>query len=261
MFSAMAVQITVAAPTKSVRLTAFTCKKEPNPVFKFEDEHCIRESPSNNGSYNHVEITKDLTTAADARKKVGSANPRLIGEAFGVKAEVECEKAETTGNIHNVESGGAEKKHTVTGESTTTFSGKCTVTNQPNCTVKEPIKAVTVYEGVEGEVKKGGSKEMGVEQKPKEAGKPFTTLEFGSKEGKLCLLPAKAEVTGTLVATGVGSGETPSHSGAIGVFTKAMTEETLKFAGNKASFTLESTVEMEGEEGVTGNPIDFTTAT
>jgi hypothetical protein len=261
MFSAMAVQSAVAAPTKSVRTTAFTCQKEETQNFKFEDVHCTKETiPPNKGFYNHVEIAKDVTTGIEVSKKPGSANPKLIGEAFGVKAEVECEKANGTGNVHNVESGGAEKKHTVTGIIIFIFDGNCRVSNQPNCTVQKEIKAETVYEGVEGEVKKGGSKEMGVEFKPKE-GTIFTTLEFGSKEGKLCLLPAKAEITGTLVATGVGSGETPSYSGAIGVFTKAMTEETLKFAGNKASFTLECTIEMEKKAGLTQNPIVFTTLT
>jgi hypothetical protein len=261
MFSAMAVQSAVAAPTKSVRLTAFTCKKEKTKEFTFNDEHCTSDNKEKKGEFEHREIAKDVTTAIDAKRKAGSPEPKLVGELFGVKAEVSCEKAESTGNIHNVESGGAEKKHTVTGELTTTFSGNCRVTNQPNCTVQEKITAETLYEGVEGEVAKGGKNEMGVQQRPKE-GETFTTLKFGSKEGKLCLLPAEAKVTGTAIATGVeGGGKEPVYSGAINVFTKAMTEETLKFGGNPASFTLESTVTMKPEPEKEANPITLTTVT
>jgi hypothetical protein len=254
LFCAIGAQSASAAPTESIKTTAFTCKKELKTDFQFEDADCTRESAGGkSGLYAHVEIGLSVKTGIQA-SKAGVFGPKLTGEAFGVKVEVECGKAETTpATVVNSE---AEKKHKVSGEATIALSGSCTVIKPANCTVKEPIKAVTTYRGVEGEVAKGGSKEMGVEFKPKE-GTIFTTLEFGSKEGKLCLLPAKAEVTGTATATGVGHFEIPSYSGSILEFSKPMTEETLKFAGNPASFTLESTVKMTEN----GNPVALTTVT
>jgi hypothetical protein len=252
-FSAIAVQSASAAPVESNNTTAVTCVKQAKATFKFKDADCSVESAEKGtkGEFEHVALTtKSGEATAIEGVKVG-ANPILIGEAFGVKAEVECKKAVTSeATVVNTES---EKKHKVSGQATTTFSEGCTVTNQKNCTVKEPIKAVTIYRGVDGEVAKGGKEEMGTEFKPK-TGTTFTTLEFS---GAFCLLPAKAEVTGTATATGVGAGKTPTYSGSTLKFTKAMTEETLKFAGNPASFTLESTVKMTES----GNPISLTTAT
>jgi hypothetical protein len=253
MFSAMAVQSAIAA-TKSVRTTAFTCKKEATKKFRFSDEDCTKESATKEGQFEHVEIAKGTTTSLFVGQS--GASPKLIGEAFGVKAEVECSFSNIEPTIHNVESGGAEKKHTVTGEVFAEFKTFCSVTNLPNCKVEEPIKiTVSEYEGVEGEVAKGGAKEMGVAIRPIGT-TTFATLKFSSKEGKFCPLPAEAKVTGTVVATGVGSGETPIYSGAKAVITRAMTEETLKFAGNPASFALESTVSQ-----FVGNPIALTTVT
>ena len=97
---------------------------------------------------------------------------------------------------------------------------------------------------------------MGMEFKPTGGGKTFSTITL---EGAECALKGKPfNVEGTAIATSgpTGAANTNKWSGATTVFTKAMTEKTLKASEKFAWFEATTTVRMKG-----GEPIALTTWT
>jgi hypothetical protein len=138
------------------------------------------------------------------------------------------------------------------------YSG-CTVLKPAKCTVKEPIvvaegttTTVVNIKGKEEEEKGTAGTEMGVEVKPN--GAIFTSVVFQGAECAVTNGGKAFPVEGTAIGTGSrGSATSVGASGGTLIFTKAMTEKTLKF-GTSASFDSTVTLKMEG-----GNPITYTT--
>jgi len=244
-FSAIAVQS--AGATVSNNTTAVTCV-EGGGNLDFTDAHCDKKVGDKEGKFGHVTIANGTTTEIEASNETtGGATvaSKLFGEPFKVQTEIECTKLSGTGSLTN---SGEGTTHKVSGPATTNFSG-CTVKKPAKCTVKEPIVAETIAEGVDGLEGKG---EMGLEFKPK-VGNTFSVVTL---EGAECALKGKPfNVEGTAIGTSGSGSQTSKHTGATLVFTKAMTEKTLKTAEKFAWFEATTTVRMKGA----GNPIALTT--
>lgn len=246
-----------ASAAKGLNTTAFTCVK--GGTEQFEDAHCDKTGPNQEGPYGHVAIEKDVTTdvTADNSTTGGATEPAILkGKAFGAALQITCTKVHGEGKLHNVESEKDGKKvHTVTGSLTTNFSS-CSVQKPSKCTVKEPIVVEAVGEGVE---ELGAEKnEMGVEFKPA-SGTTFVEITL---EGSECALKGKPfKVQGTAIATGGTATQKEKWGGATAVFTNAMTKETLEIGGVAAEFETKTTVRMAPEGGKEQNPISLTTFT
>jgi hypothetical protein len=262
----LAAQTALAFEAKNT--TAFTCVNVGANKGGFKDPHCDEKTEPNKGEYAHVSIplfveTELEVTNSGTQNATKESTPAVFkGEAFGVKLEIACTQAEDAAvviekkvlraaAIHNTE-GIPAKAHSVEGQITIRFSS-CKVEKPVGCTIKEPFESETlVIRSVEGLEGKG---EMGVEFR-QNAAETFVVFNIKAVEGKICLLPAKIEVTGAAIATGT-PGPSTEHTGATLKFTNAMTGKTLKFAGNPAEFSTSFTARMAGS----GNPIALTTVT
>lgn len=254
LFCAFAAQSASAA--SATNTTAFTCVEIAAGTGAFTDAHCDSKGK---GNFEHQELTAKIgettqvivTNEKTASSTTASEPAVLKGEPFKVKTEITCTVVSGSGTLGNTEP--SAKVHKVSGKITTNFS-KCTVAKPAKCTVKEPIVVAAETEGVEG--LGAGKNEMGVEFKPEGGKKTFTTITLEGAECPLKGLPFNIE--GTAIATGGTATQTEKHSGATAVFTKAMTEKTLKAAEKFAWFSAKTTVRMEGAGG---NPITLTTVT
>ena len=252
LFSALAVQS--AAGAVSNNTTAVTCVKGKGNN-DFSDEHCDTFVGIGKGSYGHIPIDAVNGTATEietSNKTTGGATvpAKFFGEPFKVKTEIECTTAIGTGTITNTEEPAGSKNHKVDSKGNKQLSG-CTVKKPLKCTVKEPIVMATEAVGLD---ELEGKKEMGMEHKPE--GGAFSTITL---EGAECALKGKPfNLEGTMISTSgpTGAANTNKWSGATTVFTKAMTEKTLKTAEKFAWFEATTTVRMKG-----GEPIAFTTTT
>ena len=254
LFSALAVQS--AAGAVSNNTTAVTCVKGKGNN-DFSDEHCDTFVGIGKGSYGHIPIDAVNGTATEievSNKTTGGATSPAVffGEPFKVKTEIDCTTLAGTGSVTNTEEPAGSKNHKVDGKVTANFTG-CTVKKPAKCTAKEPIVASSDVVGVD---ELEGKKEMGLEFKPEGGGKTFSTITL---EGAECALKEKPfPVEGTAISTSgpAGAANTNKWSGATSVFTKAMTEKTLKAAEKFAWFESVSTVRMKG-----GEPLALTTTT
>jgi hypothetical protein len=261
-FCAFAAQSASAAEGKNT--TAFTCVFVGDHNQVFEDAHCDRKHPTGQGDYTHKnlpvsppETTEIEITNKETTNETKEAKPAvLFGEPFKVKTEITCKTVSGTGTIGNTEP--SAKVHKVSGKITTEFGIKaskdCTVIKPEKCTVKEPIVATAEAEGVE---ELEGKKEMGVEFRPltiEGKKQPFAVVTL---EGAECPIKVPFNVEGTAISTGGTTTQAEKHGGATAIFTKAMTEKTLKTAEKFAWFEAAGTVRMKGG----GNPISLTTVT
>jgi hypothetical protein len=224
--------------------TVFGCQKVESGA-QFSDAHCDTAKEGGAG-FKHKEITPGTLTEVESNnEKTKNATTEhttavLEGEAFGIKTKIECTKSSTTGSLTN----NAGPPMNASGTATVKYT-ECKEVLQ-KCKVAEPIevkeaKAKTLV------IKEAAPEEMGVEFQPKEAGKPFVVVTFS--ECANFLVNGKHEITGSAIGT---PGGTANGKGATLVFTKAMTEKTLKFAGNPAPFESSETVKMKGStEAVT----------
>jgi hypothetical protein len=252
-FCAFAAQSAMAqVGTKSTNTTAVTCV-EVAKGGHFEDEHCGKAHPTNEGKFTHEAIPNDTTTEVEV-SLVGSA--KLNSVLAGVVTEITCNKVKSVEGksfLHNVETSG---KHTVTGTTQVNFS-ECTVQKPLKCKIKEPIVNTADAVGVEG---LNGKNEVGIELKGEGAENTFSELSFENKsaEEKCSLLnggkPFMAK--GSVIATG----KTPpgeKHGGATGVLEDANEMGTLKVGSSKASKAATGVTRMAGG----GNPIAVTRVT
>jgi hypothetical protein len=253
-FCAFAAQSASAAAAKNT--TAFTCIAKAEGDFK--DAHCDEKVEPGKGSFAHAALTGSPTEIQGTNEDT-AGNPTtavLTGVAAGVPAEITCKTVHATGNIENKQTG---TEHQIKGTLTTLFEN-CQVDKPAKCQVLVPIEVKAVYEGVEGALGGGAIDEMGVEFKPHE-GETFVQIVFGN-DAECALKNAKLKVTGTAIATGTPPPtKATKHTGVTSNFTKAMTEKTLKFAGNAASFELSTTVRMKDVGGVKQPGIALTTVT
>jgi len=244
-FSVIAVQS--AGATVSNNTTAVTCVKGGGEL-DFSDAHCDKKVEVKKGEYGHVDILGQIEIEASNVSTGETTVPsKLFGEPFKVQTEIECTVLKGTGTLTNL---GEGTNHKVTGTATTEFS-KCTVKKPVKCTVKEPIVATSTTDGVD---ELEGKKEMGLEFKPT-VGTTFSTVTL---EGAECALKGKPfNVEGTAIGTSGSGSQTSKHTGATLIFTKAMTEKTLKTAEKFAWF--EATATVKKKENEKGNPIALTT--
>ncbi|MGB7686023.1 MAG: hypothetical protein WBL45_09615 [Solirubrobacterales bacterium] len=264
LFCAFAAQS--ASAEKSTNTTAFTCVASGGTTNKdFVDAHCDEAITPGKGSFEHLVIANDTTTAlAATNDKVTNgtkdSEPATLKGTIGLaKVDILCTKVKndtTKSFIHNVDSG--EKKHTVTGEARVEYTG-CEVKELAKCIVTEPIVAEATFVGTEG---LGAAKnEMGQNFVGKGKEETFAEIQFTNKsEAEKCSLdkkifPVKGSAIGTSGPT-TKSPQTNKHSGATLVFSPENGMEKLFLGPNAAEFTSIVTPTMSG-----GNPITLTTTT
>jgi hypothetical protein len=234
----------------------------------FEDAHCDR-SVTTGGTFGHTLFALNTATKVTAVNDLtGTSSPfTLAGKIAGIVTHIKCNTVSGTGTVTNKEEGGAMKL--AFGESTTSFTG-CSVLDPAAavpCTVT--VATVKANESDPMNLKKGAtttdvtgnSLPEPVEEGGTEMGLKFTAS--GTKFTEITLAGAECPtafkntfpVTGSAIATsGRGSTEATTSTGATGIFTKASTIKTLKFAGSAA--TLEGTLTFRKEGG---NPLIITT--
>jgi len=250
-FSAVAVE--GAGATVSNNTTAVTCAKEG--LLEFSDAHCDK-NVGPGSTFGHVSLPVPLgqpTEIETSNETTGGVTipEKFFGEPFKVQTEIECTKATGTGTVTNTEEPAGSHNHKVDTTGTKNLTS-CTVKKPAKCTVKEPIEMKVESVGVDGLEGKG---EMGVESKPKGGGTTLTTITL---EGSECALKGKPfNVEGTMIGTSGSGSNTNKWSGATTVFTKLMTEKTLKAAEKFAWWEGTTTIRMKGG----GNPIVLTTTT
>ncbi len=264
LFSAFAVQ----SASATVGTTAFTCVKDKGNE-DFADAHCDEGIGAGNGDYGHVAIGEEETTVEVSNTKTANKTTEAKHAIFkstsgGIALEITCATATGEGKLKNI-AAGPDGGMAVEGKAggVITLSG-CKMPKPLNgakeelCKVKEPITATgsSITRVLQGPEKNT----MGVEFKP-EKESPFAELTFENVSGKACFLNGKAVgVTGTIMATGVGPGVSPSYSGATVQLTTAMTKETLKFGAAAAELEGTVTVSMTNADGkTTENPVTLTT--
>lgn len=223
--------------------TVFGCQKVESGA-QFSDAHCDTAKEGGAG-FKHKEIAQgSLTEIESNNEKTKNATTEhtpavLEGEAFGIKTKIECTKSSTTGSLTN----NLGPPMNASGTATVKYT-ECKEVLQ-KCKVAEPIevkeaKAKTLV------IKEAAPEEMGVEFNPKE-GTTFVVVTFS--ECNNFLVNGKHSITGSAIGT---PGNAANGKGATLWFTKAMTEKTLKFAGNPAPFESVETVKMKGStEAVT----------
>jgi hypothetical protein len=268
LFCAFAAQ-SASAATKSVNTTMFTCVK--TEVGDFIDGHCDTTGVPGKEQFSHVAIPNDTTTEVDTSNlkvtnSTKDAEPWVIkSKVAGAKVTIECTTVKNNtakSLVHNVESGGIEKKHTLTG-STVTEDSACTVKEPAKCTVAEPIVFSSNVEGVEGlEGPKGEKNAMGLEFKGAGAEETFGEIEFKNKGEEKCAVggkkfPVKGSMIGTCGPT-TESVQTNKECGATEVFTPKFEMQKLKVGAETAELTTIATRFMAGPEG---KPISTTTVT
>ncbi len=234
--------------------TGFTCDPVPEGTGNFTDAHCDKAGKGNFSDANVVsgEAEVEFTNEKTASETAKSAPSVLRGVIFGVNTEISCAVVSGKAKVANVVEGG---KMEVVGSGVTSKFSTCTVIKPAKCTLKEANLTAGVTSTSYTERETSGIKNtMGAEFKPA-AGKPFSTFTL---EGKECALKEKAiPVEGTALATGgTGPSETSASSGATLVFTKEMTEKTLKVGESAVSLESTTTVRKVG-----GNPVIVTTLT
>jgi hypothetical protein len=219
--------------------TAFTCTK--SAVKKpFTDEHCLNR-PGGEQTFGHVAIAEGTETAiVGSNEKTASSTtaafaPVLNGTIGGIAVEIKCTTVSSTGNLKNQLLG---EEHHITGTGIViTYTG---------CTMPVPVGQECKIVG--GTIKtnslKATSNASGIVFEPTTAGTAFTTI---NTEGcKTASLNGSFPVTGTVTAI---------PNGATLEVTKASSEATLKFAGQKATLQQIETLRMKE-----GNPIAATKA-
>jgi hypothetical protein len=253
-FCAFAAQSASAAAGKNT--TAFTCIKVEAKTGDFADAHC--DTKAAEGDYAHLSVglakTKITISNEETKNSTTESTPAVLGaEPFKVKIEISCAAVSGEGTQSNEEP--EEKRHRVKATATINLT-KCTAIKPAKCTVKEPIEMKVQAESVE---ELGASKnEMGTEFRP-ESGETLTTISF---QGAECSLKGQSfKVEGTMIATGGTATQTDRHAGATGVFTNAMTSETLKVSEKPADYSALTTVRVAPKEGVKQNPVALTTVT
>jgi hypothetical protein len=215
--------------------TVFECKSTTEGA-TFTDAHCdVPKEPAGGAGFIHKEVAPGTVTEIESNnEKTASATtastPAILeSEALGVKVKIECKKTATTGTLTN----NAGPPMNASGSATVKYT-ECKELLQ-GCTVAEPITV-----NAKAETKIIAAEEMGVEFKPA-TGTTFVTITLSNCSN--FLVNGSHEVTGTAIGT---PGGTPNGRGATLTFTKAMTEKTLKFAGNPAPFSSVETVKMKG---------------
>jgi hypothetical protein len=249
LFCAFIAQSALAAPAKNT--TAFTCVEGSGD---FSDAHCDNQVPKGTGKFKHSGLALkiithvSLTNAKTANNTTEAAPTIIKSTIFGVKNEITCKTVTGEGELSNEET---EKGLHIPRFLIYKPELSSCVVNKPagfGCKVKEPIQFKLTGEGVEG--LGAGKNEMGLEFKPSEG------ETFGEFTIEGCFVKGTFKFTGTAIQTGTPS-PTEEFSGSTGVFTNAMTKETLKLAGNPAEISSSTTLTMSGG----GNPISFTTPT
>jgi hypothetical protein len=228
--------------------TVFECKSVTEGA-QFSDAHCDKAKEGGAG-FKHVEVKPGTTTEIESsnEKTAGettASTPAILeSEALGIKIKIECQKASLTGSLTN----NAGPPMNATGSGTSKYT-ECKELLQ-GCTVAEPIEVNAKAETKV--IKEAAPEEMGGEFKPL-MGTTFVVITLSKCNN--FLVNGSHEVTGTAIGT---PGGTPNGKGATLYFTKAMTEKTLRFAGNSASLEVVTTPRMKAS---TTSLVATTTAT
>jgi hypothetical protein len=240
-----------ASSASAAGTTAFTCVEEGGEE-DFEDEHCDEEVAPGTGEYGHVDITSETSIVATNSLTLENKSSWLLnGTIGGTAVEITCGTVNATGTLKNAVNGNGEMVVEGSGELSTT-----------NCMLMQPAAQTnncTVT--VQNTKSIAGTKEMKMVFSPEPgAGGVFTKITIVDGPGT-CPKALKGTFTveGSAAATGLGSGATPSYSGATMHFTDADTTSTLVFAGHPAGLTGTLTFRMAPVEGVEQNPITLTT--
>jgi hypothetical protein len=239
-------------------------------IREFSDAHCDTASTSAK-NFGHILFPAGTATNITAVNDLtGTTSPfALAGKIAGIVIHIECTTVSGTGSVTNKEEGGAMRL--VFGASTTSLrrcsvldpveANKCLVevesvmANEADpMTLRKTVPSVkTVTESEEVDPVEEGGTEMGL--KLTASGAQLTKIRFSGSECKPAAFKNTFPVTGSAIATsGRGSTEATTSTGATGIFTKASTIKTLKFAGSAA--TLEGTLTFRKEGG---NPLIITT--
>jgi hypothetical protein len=239
-----------AANASAAGTTAFTCVPFGGEE-DFEDPHCDNNVGAGNGEYGHVEIASGSpTTVTGTNNKTGSetSSLKMKGNIGGTVVEFMCENVHVHGTLTN--NAGPPMKVTGTGSLT---ASECMLmvpaAQTSNCTVTVAVAG-------------GESETVGMENVLIPMGEPsFTEVTVADAPGKSCAKALKGTfpVGGSAKVTGLGTGATPTFSGATLHFTTADTASTLTFAGHPAELEGTLTFKMAPAEGVEENPIVFTT--
>jgi hypothetical protein len=229
----------ISAPTASAATsgtTAFTCTKEATEK-PFSDEHCLTKPGGNANTFGHVAIAEGTETAitgsnAKTASSTTAAFAPILTTTFagGIALEIKCTGVTSTGALKNQLLG---EEHHITGSGIVlTYTG-CTVPVPAGqeCRIAgggiittNSLKATSNASGVLFESTSGGA---------------FTTLSI---EGcRSTFLNGSFPITGSVTAI---------PNGATLEVTKASSESTLKFAGQKATLQQIETLRMKE-----GNPI------
>jgi hypothetical protein len=233
----------ISAPSASAATsgtTAFTCTKEAIKK-PFSDEHCLTRPGGTANTFGHVAIAEGIETAitgsnAKTASSTTAASPMVLNfKIAGVALEIKCTTASSTGTLKNQLLG--EEHHITTTGVVITNSG---------CTV--PVPSGQECEIVGGKITtnslKATSNASGIVFEPTTAGGTFTTI--GITHCKTASLNGSFPLTGTYTAL---------PNGATLEVTKASSEATLKFAGQKVTLQQIETLRMKE-----GNPIVATKA-
>jgi hypothetical protein len=212
--------------------TAYVCENIGAGA-TFSDAHCLDKK---GGPYSHVQVLSPIiVTATNANTLEGTtaaSTTKFRGTASGVEFEFQCTTLGGTGTLEN-------KK-----EGTATWTEVLVVLNYTGCSVTKPAGKGCVVKGNKITTNEWRGSSEGLTNQLKftpASGTEFfpLTLESCSLAGLNKTFP----LTGSFIATTSGATVTDEHA-------TITTQNTLKFAGQKAGFDGSLTLKDEGGSGI-----------
>jgi hypothetical protein len=251
-FFACALAAQGASAAEAKETTAWTCMNVGKEKGSFTDAHCSKEVKvgEKKGEYEHEEFKGQTETGWNNESEKGTTVAASFKFTFeGKETLVKCNTLTAIGLLENLS---IKETEFFFGGTVSGSFRECTVEKPEKCTAKEFL----VKGEVSGQEQLGaGKNEMGIQFGS--AGKTFVEIAF---EGAECGLKGKtAKIVGTAIATpGGGLPSNAKYNDATYVFTKSMTEQTLKVGTEKVQFEATTTTFNE-TKGTRGNPLIFTT--
>ncbi|HET7444801.1 MAG TPA: hypothetical protein VFJ57_09105 [Solirubrobacterales bacterium] len=239
---ALALSAVAATSASATGTTAFTCVKDAGGSLK--GPHCLTSGSGE--SYKHVgfntKTTATATNANTASETTAASSVILKGTTAGIITEITCSEAHAEGFLENKENGSAEMFVHATGKLRLT-----------GCVVNKPEKIGCKVKG--GEITtteltvttEGQGDELLV--KPAEGG-GVTSITVEGCSNPSC--NGTFPLTGTIKATANGATFLVTEAGTT-------TQNTLKFAGQKAGIEASLTIKAHEKEGEETKPISVTT--
>jgi hypothetical protein len=223
--------------------TAFTCSAATSSR-PFADEHCLTRRGGESNAFGHVAIPAGKATAiAGTNAKTGGSTTTavpavLTGTIAGVATELTCTTSATSGSLENSLVG---EVHFIQ------MSGA--VISYTGCTMAKPTAAGCSIK--EGKITTNSLK--ATTSGSSLLFEPTTGTELGKVTFEGCKIAGfnnTFSITGTVPAT---------PNGATLEVTRAATEATLKFAGQKAGLAQVETLRAKEGNPIVATPSPFTT--